>query len=363
MHVALIVDEERLAHEQPTLNRLAIGLIGDGAQVTRIVPESFVSQSVDRGEQRVALASRIPTPMTVLPWMRADRTSRLAESMEKGPPDVLYAMGERAWDLGRDLARRLERPLAIDVWSADQIRRVPRGRRAAPVAAYVTPTRPMAEALRQRIDADLVCHVPMGVAVPSRARSILAAPDQAIALAIIGTGRDVPAYRALLGGLSRAVQQMPQIQSFIELDGPNEHEIWRHARRLELLENVSALTDASQHRALLTRCDLLLVPEQFGDLRSIMLEAMAFGMPVLAANDPFLDMLEDGTTAAIVEMPDAEAWARQLRRLLTEPETARALGAAGRDRVAAAHRSSDQVAALVETFERITSGGTYRFPE
>lgn len=361
MHVALIVDEERLVHEHTPLNRLSIGLIGEGLQLTRIVPDVLPARVVDEGEQRVALAARLAAPMKVLPWVRRERAERLLEAMEKGPPDVLYALGTDAWALGLDLARAMDRPLVVDIWSAAQIRRAPRGRRAAVVAGYIAPTRPMAEALRARVDPGLVCLVPPGVASPPEPRAILPHPEKAIALAIIGGGRDVPAYRALLGGLSRLVRQMPQIQAFLELAGPREHEIWRYAQQLELLENISAITDASQHRSLLTRCDILLMPERYGELRSIMLEAMVYGMPVVAADDPFLDMLVDGESAVIVSGAGPEEWARRLQGLLGDPEEAKALGLAARERTASLHRSSDHVARLMETFQRIARGGAFPF--
>jgi glycosyltransferase involved in cell wall biosynthesis len=69
----------------------------------------------------------------------------------------------------------------------------------------------------------------------------------------------------------------------------------------------------------------------------------------------------DGESAVIVPATEPEEWARQLHRLLTEPETARTLGLAGRERIASHHRSSDHVSRLLETFERITSGGAYPF--
>ena len=103
------------------------------------------------------------------------------------------------------------------------------------------------------------------------------------------------------------------------------------------------------------------MPERYGELRSLLLEAMAFGIPVIAGDDPFLDMLVDGESATIVTQSDAEGWARQLQRLLTDTEAARAIGQAGRRRIAADHRSSDQVSRLIEQFHRITTGGVYLF--
>jgi hypothetical protein len=361
MHVALIVDEERLAHEHTTLNRLSIGLIGDGVQLTRIIPETLPSAAADEVEQRMALATKLQTPMKVLPWSRRGRTERLVEAMEKSPPDVLYAMGDEAWSLGLDLARTMERPVALDLWSAEQVRRVPRGHRAASVAAYTVPTRPISEALGQRVDPALVRLVRTGVAMPAQPREILADPENDIALAILGGGRDVPAYRAMLAGLSTVVRVMPQIQAFLELSGPHEHDIWQQARKLDLLHNVSAITDAARHRSLLTRCDVLLLPERFGEVRSVILEAMAFGMPVLAGDDPHLDMLEHGASAVIVANDESEEWGRHLKEILGDPEKARTLGRAAHDRIAAEHRSSSHVECLVDTFQRIVTGGSYPF--
>jgi glycosyltransferase involved in cell wall biosynthesis len=348
-------------HEHPTLNRLSIGLIGEGVQLTRIVPEQLSPQVAAEGEQRVALAARLLAPMRVLPWLRRNRCTRLAEAMEKSRPDVFYAIGEQTWGLALDIGRFMERPVVIDVWSAQQVRKVPRPRRNTPIAAYIASTHTMADALRERLGSDLVCHVPTGVAIPTEGRLVLAEAERSIALVIIGRGHDVPAYRALLSGLSRVVNEMPQTQVFLELAGPKEHEIWQHARRLELLGNISGITDAAQHRSLLTHCDMLLMPERFGEMRSLVLEAMAYGLPVVMSHDPVLDMLVDGETAAVVSGLDAGEWARTLRRLLSEPETAREIGRAARTRIEQRHRSTVQVEQLLETFQRVAAGGAYPF--
>ena len=358
MRVAMIVDDERLLQEHAMLNRLSIGLIGEGLKLTRILPEAMPSAAVDEGEQRVALAGKVTVPMRVLPWMRRDRIRRAAEAMGRDVPDVFSVHGERAWRVGLDLSQAMNRPMVVDIWAARQIRRVPRGRGAPTVAGYLVPTQAMADALRRRVDPGLVCLAPMGVALPAEPRRILADPENAIALAIIGRARDLTAYRALLTGIARLVREMPQLFIFLELSGPGEHEIWRHARDLDLLPHLSAVTEGSRHRSLLTRCDVVVMPERNGELRSLILEAMAYAIPVAAATDPFLDMLVRGETAVLVDQPNAEEWTERLRELLTDRDLARALGAAARERVAADHRSSDQVVRLLRALERVAGGGS-----
>src|SRR5688572_2055850 len=126
MHVAFIIDQERLEREQAMLNRLSIGLMVEGVQLTRIVPEAMTGDVIDEGEQRVALVARIEAPMSVLPWMRQARVNTIAEEMSRPLPDILYAVGEMAWTLGIDLGQRLERPVLLDVCSMAQAQSAPR---------------------------------------------------------------------------------------------------------------------------------------------------------------------------------------------------------------------------------------------
>ena len=143
---------------------------------------------------------------------------------------------------------------------------------------------------------------------------------------------------------------------------PADHEIWRDVRRLDLLDIVSLLGTGSQLRSLLIQCDLIILPERYGELRSALLEAMSLELPIVASADAYLDVLIDEQTALLVPEPEPDAWAQPLGRLLSEPETARDLGEGARARIAAGHRSSDQVTALIACLERVVGGGRYAFP-
>jgi len=360
MHVGMIIDGERLMHERTMLNRLTVGLIDEGLQITRIVP---VEQELahDSSEQRIALARRIETNLRVKPWLRRARTNRVLDDMQRSKPDMFYAIGRDAWPLGCDLMRVTEKPLALNVWSADLVHKAPQGRFGTRPAAYIAPTAPIVEALGKRFDPAVVSHVPMGVPVPENPHAVLDHIDDMVSLAIIGSGRDMPAYRAFISGLSRVTHEVPQVQAFLELRGPHGHDIWQHARRLDLLSHISTIRDAAQFRSLLTQCDMLIVPERYGEMCSITLEAMAYGMPVLASEDPALDFLVDKQTAVRVNAEDPDAWANALQRLINQPAEAGRLGERARAYVAEHHRSSIQVTRLAETFESCLHGQTYPF--
>jgi len=307
----------------------------------------------------VALAARIETPMRVLPWMRRSRTAQIVEELQRATPDAFYAIGEEARALGADLSRAINRPMIIDVWSRAQAETASRGRTAI-VAGYITPCQGIAAVLKQRVDAAMVSVVPMGVAAPTQPRQILNKPEESCALAVIGQANDASAYDSLLRGISAVAQMRPLAQVFLELRGPREHEIWRIAERLDLLGNVSTIAHAAQYRTLVTDCDLLLIPESSGELRSIMLEAMALGMPVIAREDRALDILADGQTALLVRKSHADEWKSLVLRLLDDPAAARQLGLRGRQAVLADHRSSEQVNRLIRALESLLGSG-YRF--
>lgn len=361
MHVALIISEERLLHEHFMLNRLAIGLMSEGLRVTRIVPESLAWEHVRLGEKRIALTPCFEVDMKVLPWMRKSRTSQLASEMEKSPPDAIYVIGEPCWRVGHELSEALEKPLLLDVWNARMARRVPKGHLARHVAAYVTPTREMNRLLGQTVDPGLICTVPMGIALPTTSRKILSNPKQSISMAIVGGGRDVPAYRAMLGGIRRISKNLPQLQVFLELRGPNQHEIWRYARKLKLLDCISTITEASPYRRLLTQCDMMLLPERFGELYTIMLEAMANGMVIVANQDPMLEMLHDEENAYLVDAEHTDHWSQALLKAIRNPESARELGKKACLFASEHHSTNVQVESLITLLERVSMGGSYSF--
>jgi len=364
MHLAIVIDDERLEQEQSLLNRLCIGLIAEGVQVTRIVPDSIQQDRIDQGEQRIALATRVQTPLRVLPWMRRGRMAKLLGALERSPPDILYAVGSKAWSIAGDLAQALNRPMLVDIWSiataesAHQIgRQLPRG---TAVAGYLAPSEGIAQALRTRVDPSLVALIPSGVPVPAQAHGVMLNPEAAC-LAILGRCRDVSAYQSLLGGLSRVLKQFRGVQLILELRGPGEHEIWREAERLELLGAVSAIGSASLYRDLLMGSDAIVMPEAGGEVRSIMLECMASGVPVIAREDKSLYPKGENDFTMEVVSAGSDAWAITLSRLLQEPEWSRSLGQQGRAKVQSEHRSSRHAEQMSSLLDLVSTGGTMQF--
>ena len=361
MHLAMIIDEQRLAQEYMMLNRLSVGLIGEGIQVTRIVPAEVASEYIQLKEQRMALAGRLETDMNVLPWLRSTRVEHLAGAMDKRPPDAILAIGEKAWSIGLDLAKHMNRPLMLDVWSPEQIRKIPTDKKAQAISAFVTSSNALKNELRRVIDPGLVSVVPFGVPSPPADRKIFAAPDDLVTVTVMGSGRDLASYRALLDGLKRICRSTPQIQIFLELRGPHQQDIWRYAKKLKMLSHISTLPEASPQRKLLTQCDILIVPEHYGEIYSLILESMASGMLVLGRRDNLLEMLIHENTALLIDEDSPDEWAQNLDRALQEPEFSQSIGQSAREHVIEHYSSSQQVQEMSILLERVVTGGSYTF--
>ena len=362
MHVAMIIDNERLTHEKDMLKGISKGLIAKEIEVSWVVPEDLDIEGSQHIETDFEIANQIEIPMAVGPWLRKARLTRLSNAFSGSVPDVIYLVGKDTWRVGLDLAQAIDIQVAIDVWSMHLLKSLPLGRSATNVGAYIACTNEIAKSIRRRrIDRALVNTVAFGVEIPDKTRNVLVHQSESIAIAIMGSGRDIAAYKALLSGLSRVTREFPQLQICLELRGPHQHDIWRYAQRLELLGFISAIRDASHHANAVVGCDVLVIPERFGDMRSLMLKAMAYCVPIVASQDRALEMLAKDENAIIIDSPSTEQWSKHLTRLLSHPDLARQLGIAGRKRVAESFGPNSQIEGLLETFQKTLSGDAYSF--
>lgn len=366
IHVALVHGTGVLARERFVVDRLAIGLTGDGERVTRVAPLDTV-QDADHAPS--SLVKRIEIETRTVPWRRTAPAERVRSLTEKSPPDVVAVRGRDMWRIASDyaaVARRrpdddepvLPAPLVVECWRLEDVTALARFARSRPVAAAIAPSPFLADRLCERLGEERVHLVPAGVPVPPRPREILANPDDSVAIAVLGPVGDAARWRGFLTALARVARDRPALHAFVELHGPGAREAWRELRRLDLLSRVSCLEDLARFRRLMIHADLLAVPEPNGAVRSLVLAAMAEGMPVLTAADPVMDMLGDEDTADSPEHPDAEIWSALLSRRLDDPVGTRALGLRGRAIVDRHHRSTAHVTAYAEVLRGVHAAAT-----
>jgi glycosyltransferase involved in cell wall biosynthesis len=118
-------------------------------------------------------------------------------------------------------------------------------------------------------------------------------------------------------------------------DGPQRSRLEQEIRRLAVGDVVHLFGFVSHDRvpAVLSHADLLVLPSLYEELGTILLEAMWMGVPIVASRTGGIpDIIDDGVNGLLVVPGDPEELARAIDRLLADPDLARRLGEAARER-------------------------------
>lgn len=119
-------------------------------------------------------------------------------------------------------------------------------------------------------------------------------------------------------------------------DGPHELALRREAAALGVDKRVTFVTRLRNYRSVIAAFDIFVRPGMTGGLGYTVLEAMAMGKVVIATpTGDIPELVEEGRTGLMVPKGDAETMAREIGRLLDDADTARAMGLAAREGVAA----------------------------
>jgi glycosyltransferase involved in cell wall biosynthesis len=162
------------------------------------------------------------------------------------------------------------------------------------------------------------------------------------------------AYLALLEGIERVVQTHEALQFFFDGRRSDQHQVWKTARKMDLLPHLSFVPRKVGQREVLLLADGLIHPKAQGRSRGLTLMAMAHGLPVLSPDDPLLDYLIDSRTARVLAEPTAEQWALAIHDLISLPDTARGLGQSAREWVQDHRLASDQIERVLSLYRHAT---------
>jgi len=154
-------------------------------------------------------------------------------------------------------------------------------------------------------------------------------PDTLRVIGTLGRLRPVKGSDLLLDAFAR----LDRPDATLKMGGPADR-AWGAALRerhtadkgVEFLDDVDALS-------FLPTLDLFVLPSRSEGMSNALLEAMALGLPIVATDvGGNREVLADGEAGLLVE-PDAGAIATGIRSLLDDPEKARGLARAARNRV------------------------------
>jgi glycosyltransferase involved in cell wall biosynthesis len=166
--------------------------------------------------------------------------------------------------------------------------------------------------------------------------------------------RPEKSHETLIAAAAIVRNEFPDARFQIVGDGPRRAELvaLAHARQLDGV--VSFLGHREDVGALLAQADAFVLPSRSEAFPNGAIEAMASGLPVVAASvGGLLDLIDSGHNGLLVEPGNPEQLAAALRSLFVDGSHARALGEAARQHV----RQRYSFERMVQAFEDVYAAG------
>ncbi|MHC4994733.1 MAG: glycosyltransferase family 4 protein [Planctomycetota bacterium] len=352
MKVALIADSTWLMQELTTLRRLGVGLVGEGVGVIRVVPDwqpLRTDNMTMTGRQITYLDSRWM-------WLRQRRIHKALQALADEGVDVVHVMDGSLEHFGIEIGEQMGVPVVCGLWSRAGVDRL-RGLRGKNPIVYAAATPGLVERCHSRLGRKArVELVPPGVygsdeTVPAP----LEDPKEMLSCLIVGDGNLDSHYRALMEGLAKAKDRLGQVVYFFYAVNADQHNVWQFARKIGLLDQINLVPYEPGSRELMVQADVVIQPQPRGQVRSLVIEAMGAGRPVISAADPVLDYLQDGLTARIVDHPAPKQWAEIITQITREPGAYIELGEAARGYVKSHHSAAQYVERLHGIYQDVVT--------
>lgn len=135
---------------------------------------------------------------------------------------------------------------------------------------------------------------------------------------------------------ARLASRNPQLRFVLVGDGPLRLALQAQVQELKLNHQVMFLGDRRDIPAILASLDISVMPSSSESLSNVIMESMAAGVPVVAANvggNP--ELVENGKTGFLFTAGDEEKFATALETLVAQPELSKQFGTCARARAQA----------------------------
>jgi hypothetical protein len=304
------------------------------------------------------------------PTTNASRVRELVRSIQKldeAQPadgvDVVHCLGADCGSLAVDLGAALGAATLVEAWRTSSFGSVSEAlRRRGAGAAVVFPDPGLRRAWEQQprmalrgggagFDAFWGVHPGERLAGGPGPEGEEFAPG----VAVLADGSRPDALAAVMCGLAEVASKMPELLIFADTEKARSAQVWKLARQYRLLDRLSIVPGIEARREPILRLGALLVPEPTGKMRSLILDAMARSVPVVATPDPALGVLSDPAIARLVPTSTPGAWAEGVRAALAAGAGESPIVAAAREFIRTQRTASAHVAAVLKTYEAAVS--------
>lgn len=184
-------------------------------------------------------------------------------------------------------------------------------------------------------------------------------PGGVVRIGTVGRLDPVKNHAALLGAVRTILERRPDLQAALRLtvvgDGPERRALESLAGELGLLRHVEFTGTRDDTASILRTFDVFVLPSVNEGISNTILEAMASGLPVLAARvggNP--ELVVHGETGLLYEPDAADGLVAGLQRYLDEPGLRRAHGTAGRRRAQENFSLDAMVQRYLDIYDELT---------
>jgi glycosyltransferase involved in cell wall biosynthesis len=163
--------------------------------------------------------------------------------------------------------------------------------------------------------------------------------------------------------LLQAIATLPGVYLWLAGDGPLRAKLEAQARQLGVASRVRFLGWRNDRAALFAASDLCVMPSRFEPFGTVMIEAWAYGKPLIAAaaQGP-RGLVKNGENGLLVPVDDVHALATAIHRVLDQPELARRLAETARREYEADYTEAAVVSRYLAFYERIAKPAQEKGP-
>lgn len=359
MRVLFLTDPLFTRHEREMVARLAIGLADEGTRIAWGVPASLAPRMSD--SLLVPVVPYTEPRLGVTLRLRVRNLLDRVRELLDGDPDIVHIFGGGASRLGAEVARMTGAVPAFELWRPHLESAVrplvnrAMGRRdndsnasSGRVPLIIVPGDAIQRRANQQFPDSVVRKIPWGV---HTARGERPQNRDSLCLLLMGPGRDAHAWQAAFHASLRIMRNEPRFHLFADAATLHRLHLWKPAREAGVLDRLSLIDDAESQRDLILGADILLYTDARGEARTILLDAMAARVTLIAAADPLTDSLIDGRTARLVADVNEAQWVEAIEQLVSNADTRSRLADSAVEYVQQNHRATRQIVSLTDAYE------------
>lgn len=210
----------------------------------------------------------------------------------------------------------------------------------APERSFFVPTFPVTESSAPQ--------------TPAQTRAALNTPDKATVLLTLSRLHPKKGLDTLI----QALKDLPDCVLWLAGDGPLQATLAAQAERLGVTARLRFLGWRTDRGALLRAADICVLPSRYEPFGTVMLEAWAAGVPLVAAAAAGpAAFVKNGANGLLVPVSDARALATAIRQVQTDPTLRQQIIAGGQQTYEAQFTRPAVTQQMIALYQQIIAGG------